>query len=130
MQGVDAVCVVYKAWLLGFSEGDEGLSGEKASLLGDAGRNAGLVGGNAMVLAADDALDGLVVFGQGRGDLTGFVVLIVQDADGAEGGFVLGEEDGSVDTAGTVAHVELFIQDQQGELVVVVVFVFWRSERC
>lgn len=60
-----------------------------------------------------------MVAGEGCGEwIAGVVIRIVKDADGAKGGFILNQQDGFI------GQVGLLVEDQEGQLVVVVVSVF------
>jgi hypothetical protein len=55
--------------------------------------------------------------GSGQG-IPGAVIRIVEDTDRAKGRIVPGEQDGFI------GHITFLIQDQEGQLVVIVIFVF------
>jgi hypothetical protein len=71
-----------------------------------------------VVAVSYDALDVLVADEKGEGVFAGAIIFIVQYAEGAKGGVGLYQEDG------LVGDIILSIQDEQGELVVVIMLVF------
>jgi hypothetical protein len=111
LQGIHSIGIIGEAGVLGPAKWDKG--GEGAGW-----RDGGGCCSDEVLSLTYDALDVLVTDEEGKGVFSGAVIFIVQYADGAKGGAGLNEEDG------LVGHIVLFIQNEQGELVVVIVLVF------
>lgn len=97
-EGIDAIGVVFEAGLLGVAEWDNRACGGPP---------------------AYDRLDIGMVTGEGGGErLAGTAISIMEDTDRAKGRVVPGQQDRFI------GHIRFFIEDQEGQLVVVVVFIF------